>query len=680
MNRLLVLTFSGIFFLNTFCSSAQPKVDFVNLFIGTAGDHGQLDPSATVPFGMVKLGPDTDPVNHSGYNYEAEYIQGFSHNRIAGVGCRGAGGNFRILPGTGQEITRTKYNKASEAASPGFYAVELANNIKVQLTATNTTGVHRYTFPKSSQAYLMIDYKASFAGTHNARYEQLSNKEINAVIEAKNVCGVGRYRTNFYLESSKAFDRLEEKDGLLYAYFATAKNEVVELRVGLSPISPQQAKREMSQLSFEKIRENASNAWENILNRIEVDGKQEYKILFYTHLYHTMLNPVNTTTSSGTFMGTDWQLYQADGYIHYDTWSMWDNFRNKFSLYALVIPGRASDIGKSLVDLYTIGRSKWTSFFEPAPSVRTEHAAITLLDLHRRGIKGIDLEKAYVKMAYEASYIEKHSPDTRLENAYDYWALAQVAGELGKASDKKMFLEKAMEYKGHWRKTFLKMEDDADIMHARGLYEGTIWQYRWHVQFDIPGIIDMMGGQDKYIENLTYFFDNDLYNHGNQPDIHVPHMFNIGGAPWLTQKWVNRILTKADMVQYYGTHNKWDKPYIGRVYKAAPKGYIREMDDDEGTMSSWYVLSAMGLYPVLVGDPVFQVNTPIFDRVTINLENGKTFEIVTEGLSDENFYIQSASLNGQPFDQSYIEHQQLAEGGKLIYYLGHEPNKAWGVK
>ncbi len=214
-------------------------------------------------------------------------------------------------------------------------------------------------------------------------------------------------------------------------------------------------------------------------------------------------------------------------------------------------------------------------------------------------------------------------------------------------------------------------------MHGEGIYEGTLWQYRWHVQFDVDGIIEMIGGKEKYTEQLEYFFDNHLYNHGNQPDIHVPFMFNYGTKPWLTQKWVNKILTK-EMVQHYGTHEKWDEPYMGRIYKNDPEGYIPEMDDDEGTMSSWYVLASMGFYPVLVGDPVFQVSTPIFDKITINLENGKQFIVKTNGFNDSNFYIQSATLNGEPFNQTYISHEDIIKGGVLEYNLSDKPNEEWG--
>ncbi len=676
----LLLSFAAFLNISGFSQSVN---DYVDLFICTAGDHGQLDPAACVPFGMVKLGPDTYPVNHSGYNYQAEYITGFSHNRVGGVGCKGVGGNIRILPGVGELVSKSLYVKSTEKAEPGYYEVTFNNGIQAQLAATNHTGIHNYTFPESNEAFIRIDYKSSFDKLIHAEYQLDNNTEITGSVAAKNVCGRGRYTVFFHLESNKPFERYEEIDGVLYAFFKTNENEEVTLEVTLSPISPQQAKKDkkatLEGKSFDDVKQAASKKWEDLLGRIELEGKEEYKKIFYTHLYHIFLNPVNSTSTDGEYRGTDGRVYKAEGYTHYDSWSIWDNFRNKFSLYSVLIPEITGDIGRSMVDLYRSGKSKWASHFEPTPTVRTEHSSLVLLDMYKRGIEGIDLESIYTDIEFETSYHQAFSPDMALEIAYDYWGLAQIANILGKQKDHTLFMDRAMEYKKVWKKHFLTLEEDADSMHARGLYEGTIWQYRWHVQFDVDGIIEMIGGKEKYLYDLEFFFDNDLYNHGNQPDIHVPFMFNFGGAPWLTQKWVNKILAKEDMVQYYGTHGKWEKPYIGRVYKAEPKGYIKEMDDDEGTMSAWYVLSSMGMYPVLVGEPEFQLSAPVFEKVTIHLESGKTFEIVCKNISDENFYIQSTRLNGKEFNQSFIPHNSIMDGGKLTYYLSDKPNKKWGV-
>ena len=683
MNKILLPAMALIAATPTLSWSGT-ATDYVDVFIGTSGDHGQTDPAATVPFGMVKLGPETNPGNHAGYNYVADRIKGFSHNRISGVGCRGAGGNLQILPGVGSlDAEGQKFNKASEKGSPGFYSVNFQNGVKAELTATSETGFHNYTFPESEDAYILVDYGTSYAGTYSANKTLLNEHEFSATVSAQNVCNVGRYTVNYHVWTDQEIkDVVELADNKFMFKFDTEKNEQVKIRVTASAISPEDAKADWQantkKLTFAQVKSDANKQWESLLSRIEVEGKEEYKTLFYTHLYHTLLNPVKTENRNKIFRATNGELHQAKGYTHYDTWSVWDNFRNKFSLYALLVPEHTNDFAHSLMDLYKYGKPYWSGFNEPAPTVRTEHSIITLLDWYKRGVADIDFEPLYKKMTTEITNIYNNTPDTKLEQSYDYWALSQIAEILGKKEDARVFQLKADEYKKVWNKKFKNINDKFDIMHGDGLYEGTLWQYRWHVQFDVPGIIELLGGVETYNEQLEYYFENNLHNQGNQPDIHVPFMFNYGGQPWLTQKWVNKILTKP-MVQRYGTHGTWKKPYFGRIFKNDPVGYIPEMDDDEGTMSGWYVLSSMGLYPVQVGKPEFQISTPIFDKVTIKLPNNKKFVIKTEGQSDENFYIQSATLNGKPFSSSAIEHSDIANGGELIYKLSSTPNKKWGL-
>ncbi len=676
------LTFLFVWFIAGLGISQKP-IDYVDLFICTSGDYGQLDPAATVPYGMVKLGPDTDPGNHSGYNYKATKVKGFSHNRIGGVGCRGAGGNLRILPGIGEASSKAvPFKKDSEKAVPGYYAMTFENGIQAELTSTNQTGFHRYTFPASENAFISADFSSSFAGTISASKSVLNENEFTVEVSAKNVCMFGRYTVYYHIWSSKPIAGGKEKDGVFHFPFKTSENEQVTLMVTASSISAEDARKEWKsktrKLKFEAVAAKAKEEWSNILSKIIVEGKEEYKTIFYTHLYHLFLNPVKSENRSGKFRATDGKLYKSKGYVHYDTWSMWDNFRNKFSLYSIIQPEVSSDICNSLVDLFKYGKPYWSGFYEPTPTVRTEHTVVALLDFYRRGVNKFDIEPVYQKLIVEIDNISEKSPDTKLEKSYDYWALSEFAGILGKKADQSLFLDQSHLYKKTWKKYFLKLDKEADIMHAKGLYEGTVWQYRWHVQFDVPGLIELFGGKAKYTENLEYFFDNDLYNHGNQPDIHVPYMFNFSDKPYLTQKWVNKILTK-NMVQRYGTHKKWKKPYKGRIYKNSPEGYIPEMDDDEGTMSGWYVLSAMGIYPVLVGDPVFQLSTPIFDKITIKLPENKEFVIKTKGFSDESFYVESATLNGKDYSKGYIDHKDIMAGGVFEIKTSKEPNKKWGL-
>ena len=312
------------------------------------------------------------------------------------------------------------------------------------------------------------------------------------------------------------------------------------------------------------------------------------------------------------------------------------------------------------------------------PTVRTEHTLITLLDFYKRGIQDFEIAPLYKKELAEINNIEETSPDKILENSYDYWALSEFANLLKLPEDQKVLRNESQEYRSTWIKYFSKMNENSDVMHGDGLYEGTIWQYRWHVQFDIRGLIELIGGRDSLAKELEYFFENNLYNHGNQPDLHAPFLFNYSSKPWLTQKWVNRILTK-EMTQYYGTHEKWEEPYIGKIYKTDPKGFIPEMDDDEGTMSSWFVLASLGLYPVEVGKPEFQITTPIFRKVTINLNNGKKLEIGAPDINENNFYIQEVFLNGNKLKSTSVNHSNLKDGSKIKFILSSVPNPKWGT-
>jgi len=661
---------------------AQSGIDYADLFICTAGDHGQLDPAATAPFGMIKLGPDTDPINHSGYNYDATKIKGFSHNRVGGTGCLGAGGNLRFLPIVGNpNIASVVYVKASEKASPGYYTVALENQVLAEFTATNNTGIHKYTFPKTDSAYLKIDCSSSFAKLIKASKNILNDREFTAEISAQNVCNFGRYTVYYHVWCNKSFKVENDKNQQFSLRFKTQKDEQIIFYVTCSSLSVEDAKQHFvnksKNLKFEEVAKQTKQQWAELLSRIQVEGNTEYKKIFYTHLYHQFLNPVKTENDKKQFKATNGDIYVSDNYTHYDTWSMWDNYRNKFPLIALISPSITKDFANSLVDLYKYGRPNWSSFYEPAPTVRTEHSIIALLDFYQRGITDFDLALVYKRACAEIDNDDEKSPDKKLEKSYDYWALSQIAKILKKVDDAQLFDSLARTYKDIWKKKFLPITEQSDIMHAAGLYEGTLWQYRWHVQFDVQGMIDLIGSKEKYTEQLEYFFDNHLYNHGNQPDIHVPFMFNYSTKPYLTQKWVNMILTK-EMRQDYGTHHKWKTPYMGRIYKSEPAGYIPEMDDDEGTMSAWYVLSSMGLYSVLVGSPEYQLTSPIFDKIVIKLENNKTFEIIAENLSDKSFYIQSVTFNGKPHNQTSISHKDITNGGKLVFKLAEEPNLNWG--
>jgi len=283
-------------------------------------------------------------------------------------------------------------------------------------------------------------------------------------------------------------------------------------------------------------------------------------------------------------------------------------------------------------------------------------------------------------------------PDQTLEYAYDDWCVAQMAKALGKEVDFQKFMKRAVFYHNIWdaQLGFFRSRaadgswlefPDPTVIDETYVYEATMWQWRWFVLHDIPGLIKLCGGREGFVEQLDNFFSNDLYNQGNQPDLQAPFLFNYAGAPWLTQKWVHKILAEP-MVQKYGTHDFLPEPSAGRIFTNQPKGYLLEMDDDCGCMAAWYVLAAIGLFQVTPGLPVYQIVSPLFEKVTLKLDErfypGSTFTIKANNLSDKNIYIQSAHLNGNEYNKPWIWHQDIVNGGTMVYEMGPVPNKSWG--
>ena len=663
---------------------------YVDPFIGTAGDHGQLSPSASYPFGMVHLGPDTVIRSHSGYDYDVEFTLGFSHTRIDGVGCNGVGGDVRVLPGTStQSDASLAMYKDTEIAEPGYYGVELgdeANPIRAEMTVTAHAGLHRYQFPDGEAPKLSISFNDPMTRRLGGEWEANTAKDgIDGWVSAGNVCNEGAYTLYFSMAFSRPFASIERvsssRGGEDAVLLFEADHRPLLVKVGLSSVDSSEAANdrdlEIPAWDFDTVREQAREAWREWLSRIEVEGEEEYKTLFYTMLYRTLLTPANITTHSSLYRGTDGEIHEADGYRRYHGWSLWDTYRNKFALIAWLDPGLAGDIMQSLVDLYREGKVAWSTEYEPYPNVRTEHAAALLLDATRKNVGGFDVESAFDAILEEAETLPEDSPDKQLETSYDGWAIAQLAKILEKNEIYDEYLARAAQYETLWRETFKTMGDDADEMHARGLYEGTLWQYRWAVPHDISGIIELDGGLEAFRENLVFFFENELYNHGNEPGLHVPFLFNYVGEPWRTQDLVRSLLVE-EVQQWYGTHEKWEEPFVGRIYRAQPEGLIPEMDDDDGTMSAWFVWASLGMYPVTIGQPVFALTAPVFEKAVLHLGEDVTWTVEAPGVSSSKRYIKDATLNGEELPRAWLHYGEASTGGMLRFSMD-ETKSAWGA-
>ena len=647
--------------------SVAQNTKYVNLFIGTSGDNGQVAPGAAAPFGMVCVCPDNDPRSHAGYDYAVTKVSGISVNRLSGVGCSGGGGNLRIRPVAPSQELHIK--KSREKATPGYYSTAFTNGIKTELTATNAMAVERYKFPRSLSAALWIDFASTFEDVATCHYKRISETCIEGYVQAKNVCGHGRYKLYFSLNTSHPFQLEEQKETTACLTFGK-KVRSVEVRIGLSALSSELASWECAcweKMDFEEVKSRTADQWEKQLSAIDVKGgKKDDRVIFYTSLYRTYLSPADVSSPDGAYLGTDGKVYISEDFRYYSNWSLWDTFRTKFPLLVLTEPAKMRDMATSLIHLYATGKKDWSTGFESTPTVRTEHAVILLLDAYRKGITNLDFRKGYAGMKQEMERLPMRSPDQKMESAYDLWAMAKIAEIIGEKADSEQYRQRSVSlFEETWKKEFMNVTPAFEVMKNNGLYQGTRWQYRWAAPQYIDKMIEWVG-QDSLRSQLTYFFDHHLYNQGNEPDIHVPYLFNRLGAPEKTQQIVRSLMTEP-MIHKYGGNSEFKTPYLGKAFKNAPEGYSPEMDEDDGTMSAWYVFGAMGFYPLLVGDEYYDLTSPLFDRVLLRLTNGNVLTIQTEGRKKKDAPIKSIHFNGKKIADYRISHNELIKGGELIY-------------
>ncbi|MCE8504592.1 GH92 family glycosyl hydrolase [Bacteroides thetaiotaomicron] len=653
--------------LSIMTPSVAQNTKYVNLFIGTSGDNGQVAPGAAAPFGMVCVCPDNDPRSHAGYDYAVTKVSGISVNRLSGVGCSGGGGNLRIRPVAPSQELHIK--KSREKATPGYYSTAFTNGIKTELTATNAMAVERYKFPRSLSAALWIDFASTFEDVATCHYKRISETCIEGYVQAKNVCGHGRYKLYFSLNTSHPFQLEEQKETTACLTFGK-KVRSVEVRIGLSALSSELASWECARwekMDFEDVKSRTADQWEKQLSAIDVKGgKKDDRVIFYTSLYRTYLSPADVSSPDGAYLGTDGKVYISEDFRYYSNWSLWDTFRTKFPLLVLTEPAKMRDMATSLIHLYATGKKDWSTGFESTPTVRTEHAVILLLDAYRKGITNLDFRKGYAGMKQEMERLPMRSPDQKMESAYDLWAMAKIAEIIGEKADSEQYRQRSVSlFEETWKKEFMNVTPAFEVMKNNGLYQGTRWQYRWAAPQYIDKMIEWVG-QDSLRSQLTYFFDHHLYNQGNEPDIHVPYLFNRLGAPEKTQQIVRSLMTEP-MIHKYGGNSEFKTPYLGKAFKNAPEGYSPEMDEDDGTMSAWYVFGAMGLYPLLVGDEYYDLTSPLFDRVLLRLTNGNVLTIQTEGRKKKDAPIKSIHFNGKKIADYRISHNELIKGGELIY-------------
>lgn len=733
MNRIL-LSSIFTFMLTTGDMKAGEHTQYVNPFIGTGAVHGSLSgnnyPGATVPFGMIQLSPDTreapDWAQASGYDYNDQTIYGFSHTRLSGTGASDLI-DLLLLP-TSNGHTSSAFSHTTEKAQPGYYQVMLTDEgINAELTATTRTGIHRYSYPNGKEAQLIIDLD------HSANKGSWNRRIINSQIRIVNDHAIEGYRiitgwaklrkVYFYIEFSSPILSSSLRDGdrryentpvingsNLHAMlrFGKLNGKPLICKVALSPVSTDNArlnlKQEASHWDFNQYITNADRLWEKELEKISIQGTGLQKTIFYTALYHTMIQPNTISDVNGEYMAADYTTRQLSANeIHYTTFSLWDTFRGAHPLYTLLNADRVTDFVKSMIRQYEYYGYLpiWQLWGQDNYCMIGNHSIPVIVDAILKGIPGIDIEKAYEavynssvishpnspfevweKYGYMPENIQTQSVSITLEQAFDDWCVAQLAKKLGKNGDYERFIKRSAFYrnlfnpetgffqsrndKGEWIEPF-----DPYKYGANGGYpftEGNAWQYFWYVPQNIPDLIALTGGNKAFTAKLDTFFTvshqsgelNDnasgfvgQYAHGNEPSHHVAYLYTCAGEPWKTQKYVAHIMNN--------------------LYNDTSSGYAG--NDDCGEMSAWYIFGALGFYPVNPASGEYIIGTPMLEEATIHLRDGKTFAIKAPRKKENEIYIRSIKLNGKKYTKNYITHQDILNGGTLEFVMSATPQK-----
>jgi predicted alpha-1,2-mannosidase len=690
---------------------------YVDPFVGTGG-HGHTFPGAIVPFGMVQLSPDTRLTGWdgcSGYHYSDSIIYGFSHTHLSGTGISDYG-DILLMPTVGEIFFNalkdglpdkgyaSRFQHRNEKATPGFYSVRLDDeNILVELTTTARAGMHRYTFPATQEANVIIDLR------HR-------DKVLDSGLRVTGPTTLVGWRRSqawardqivyFALEFSQPFTSTTSDDLNASFRFDTRGGAPILVKVGISAVSTDGALRnlrtEINHWNFEKVKSDAAAAWNTELNKITATGGTDAQLTnFYTALYHAMTAPNLFMDVDGQYRGRDFKIHQATGFTNYTVFSLWDTFRATHPLYAIIDTKRTRDFIRTFLTQYEQGGRLpvWELAANETDTMIGYHAVPVIADAAAKGIDGFDLRKAFTAMKHSAElrhyglgpYIDKgfismeeerESVSKVLEYAYDDWCIAEVARMLGETADYNRYQARAQSYKNVFdpESGFMRPRANANWVEpfdprevTFSFTEANAWQYTFFVPQDISGLIELMGGRAKFADKLDQLFAADSrttgreqaditgligqYAHGNEPSHHMAYLYNYAGQPWKTQFRVRQIMNE--------------------FYKPEPDGLIG--NEDCGQMSAWYVLSAAGFYPVTPGSTVYAIGTPLFPEVRFSLENGRSFAVKAHGVSKPNVYIQSATLNGKPYRKSYLEHADLMAGGELVFQMGPRPNTKWGT-
>lgn len=745
----------------------KSATDYVNPFIGTAG-MGHTFPGACAPFGAVQLSPDTDTIPHNvkgqyqadvygycaGYRYDDPTIVGFSHTHLSGTGHSDLGdilimpqtGQLRLNPGTADNPDsgyRQRYNHATEQARPGYYEVTLADDgIRAQLTATERVGVHRYSFPadadsqrliidlthgiynyegKTLWSSLRVENDTLLTGYRITQGWARANYTYFAIVLSRPMKDYGyadrrpEPYTGFWrkLDVHRNFPDIGGRSVVAYFEFDKTVAEPLTVKVALSAVSAEGAlnnlQAEAAGKTFDEVCAATRAAWENELSKIVVDGSEDQKTMFYTSLYHTMINPSVYSDVDGRYRGVDGAIHQAKGFQNYTVFSLWDTYRALHPLLCLLQPGRNADMVRSMLAHQQQSANHilpvWSLMGNEGWCMTGYHAVSAVADAIVKGLP-IDRDEALTALKATATwqrfpglqaYMQKgYAPFDRdataasntLEYAYDDFAVAAAARALGDEALAAEFERRSLNYRNtfdprtgfatpRYADGHFKPDMDPLQTYGEGFIEGNSWNFSFHVPHDVKGLMSVMGGEAVFRERLDklftmhlperYYADNEDitedclvggYVHGNEPSHHVPYLYAWTSEPWKTQQWLRTIMN--------------------RMYRNDIRGLGG--NDDCGQMSAWFIFSALGFYPVCPGTDQYVLGAPYIPYADVSLPGGTHIIIKAPKVSDRNRYVRSVKVNGKPYSSLFIAHRQLTDGCVIEFEMSDKPNKERGLK
>lgn len=730
--------------MNSQTPASRRPVASVDPFIGTGAGPGggvNLFPGAAMPFGMVQLSPDTE--DHGfGYHYDQSVIHGFSMTHMSGSGCANEGDVF-FVPTTGPVLTQIRdisspYSHTLESASPGYYQVHLLEwDIDAKLSATNRTGIAQFTFPARKSADILVPISHTLDDLASTEVHVTGDRQIEGFVEDHVFCRNHQsYKVHFVMKFSRPFSSFGTWSGPKYggpgalspgsreaeqsthsgwtgAYATWAPEEhsqTITVNIAISYVDQEGAednlKTEAAGRDFSQIHRDAEATWNQALSVIDVaGGNAARRTVFYTALYHCLMMPTIFNDADGRYLGFDGKVHTvASGHQIYANFSGWDIYRSEIPLLATIEPQRMQDMAQSIVLMYQQGGwiGRWPQFNSYTNTMSGSPLTVAIATAWLDGLHGFDMKAAWQGMFQDATqappqgqpyqgepgmeWIDKvhFVPDDKVsygsvsqlqEDTIAYASLYRLAVDLGKPSDAKVLYERALYYRnvfdpedrffrprnsdGRWVPNF----DPAQNWH--GFIEGTGWHYQWLEPADLAWVVNAMG-RNLFNQRLTKFFSYKIpswygqyYNPYNETDLEAPFEFHFSGQPWQSQRVVRRVLNEN--------------------YTDTPDGVPG--NDDCGAMSSWAVLSMMGIYSVDPASLAYELVSPEFPKVTIHLKEpypGKTFTIEAEENPATNPYIQRAEVNGQLHRENWISFHAIASGSTLHFVLGMKPNRNWG--